>query len=1053
VPIRLKSASPGLIVLLLISGRIAAAQVTTAAISGIVEDSSGSLVAGSSITVRRIETGTTRTDVTDAAGRYWVTDLPLGKYEVQASRDGFQTEVRDGIELTVGRDAVVDFRLKIGSINEKIVVTGEAPLVDTSSSSMGEVVERRTISDLPLNGRNYTQLTLLVPGVVNVTTFAASSFYGLNQRIAVAGARASSGGVYLLDGTNVMGFFDDSTGNPALGTALGVDAIQEFKVETNNFSPEYGRAGASVINAISRSGSNQFHGNVFEFLRNSALDARNFFDQPVAPGAPAKPSFERNQFGGSVGGPIVKDKIFFFANYEGLREALGETAIGGVPDDLARSGTLPSGPITVNPAIVPILNLFPHSNGPDIGGGVALRVNTATRYAREDFFSTRVDYSLSEKDSLFARFTFDDGNLRDPYPLAGTYIPDYYQNSVGQGRYLTLQETRVFSPREVNSLRISFNRSKSTGDSPYDPPALNLIPGETGRSAGAVSIGGVGYIGANPIVPYYLILNNWTFADDLTILRGKHVMKMGFEWQKIQNPYRADLYSGGLLAFNTLADFLSRIPFSFVAPLPGKLDTERTWNESVGGMYFWDAYRVLPSLTLNGGLRYEFITNPTESNGKFYSLASMSDSTVTQFPHVFAKNPSLKNFAPRLGFAWDVTGDKKTSVRGGFGMFYQEYMPRDYAQNALNPPQTSLGIGIFPGFPITPAALFALPPSIQLVTGYNITKSPYMLEYNLSVQRELLPGLVLEAGGLFSTGHNLLGAYDYNQPLPNATLPDGTPIRTATAMRPNPNFSALAFVFPIDNSNYNALVMKLQKKFAGGSSFVAAYTWSHSLDTQSNEFNGDGWNDSGLTTDINNLKLDYGNSTFDVRNSLTLNYTYDLPFGNTLQGLAKKLAGGWLLSGIGTFHSGLPFSIENGFDRANTMGTFSPPETSDRPDLRPGFSSNPVLGNPNQWFNPAAFVLQAAGAFGNLGRNTVIGPGLANLDLGFLKTIQTGERFHVQFRFEVFNIFNHPNFAVPDFTNRQVFLDASGAVNPQAGAITQTVTSSRQLQFALKLEF
>jgi len=627
------------LVVALTSAGLLAAQVTTATISGLVMDSSEKSVPGATVTIHRIETGALRILVTDTGGRYVAADLAPGAYAVQAELSGFQTDVRNGIELTVGREAVVDFILKVGAVREKLVVNGEAPLVDATNSSMGSVVERQAIADLPLNGRDYTQLTLLVPGVVNVSTFSASSFFGLTQRIAAGGARASSGGVYLLDGANIMGFFNDSTGNPALGTALGVDAIEEFKVETNNFSPEYA-AGASVINAISRSGSNQFHGSLFEYLRNSALDARNFFDIPIAAGAPGKPPFKRNQFGASAGGPMVKDKTFFFANYEGLREELGETELGGVPTAAARLGNLPTGMVAVSPAMVPLLNLFPLPNGPNLGGGVGELVTTATRQTHEDFASARIDRYLSPRDSLFARFTFDDGGLKDPYPITGAYLPEYYQLSQGQNRYATVQETKVLSPRDVNSLRIGFNRGKSSADSPYDPAALNLIPGVTGRSAGAVSVGGVGYIGGNPIVPYYLIMNEWTAADDINIVRGNHVVKAGFGWEKIQDPYRADIYSGGLLSFNTLSDFLTANPFTLVVPLPGKLNTERTWNEGVGGGYFQDSYRLGRSLTLNFGVRYEFITNPTESHGLFSSLANMLAPAVTQFPHVFVQNPS-----------------------------------------------------------------------------------------------------------------------------------------------------------------------------------------------------------------------------------------------------------------------------------------------------------------------------------------------------------------------------------------------------------------------------
>ncbi len=1036
----------GLLLTLLWAGGIAPAQVTTAAISGVVEDSSGRVVPGAAITVHRIATGLRRTTATDGAGRYLTLDLDPGAYEVQAEKSGFQTEVREGIELTVGREAVVDFTLKVGPVRETVVVSGEAPLVDTANTSMGNVVERQTIADLPLNGRDYTQLTLLVPGVVNITTFSSSSFSGLTRRIAVAGSRASSGGVYLLDGTNVMGFFNDSTGNSALGTALGVDAIEEFKVETNNFSPEYGRSGSSVVNAISRSGSNQFHASAFEYLRNSALDARNFFDPSQIP------SFRRNQFGAYSGGRIVANKTFYFADYEGLRETLGESELGGVPDAQARLGNLPGGTVAVNPAIVPLLNLFPLPNGPDLGGGVGEYTTTAPRTTSENYVSARIDQYLSAKDTLFGRFTIDNGQLNDPFPIAGMYIP-FYQLSQGRNRYATLQETRILSAKAVNSLRVSFNRSDSAGNSSDVPPALNLVPGTTGRAAGAITIGGVGYYGPDPIIPYYLIINDWTFADDVSFIRGRHVMKAGFEWQQIQDPYRADLYSGGSLTFNTLSDFLTANPYLFIAPLPGKLDTERTWNQGVGGAYFWDSFRLRQNLTLNFGVRYEFITNPTESHGRFASLVNLSDPTVTTLPHVFAQNPSLANLAPRFGFAWDATGDGKTSVRGGFGMFYQEYAPRDYAEYGFNPPQTVLGVGVFPGFPISPAALFALPPSISLVTGYQISTTPYVLEYNVNVQRELARGLVLEVGGVFSGGRRLLGSYDYNEPLPNATLADGTPIRTATATRPNPYFSTLAFSYPMDTSNYRSLVATLEKRLSGSSRLFAAYTWSHSLDTQSNEFNGDSWNDAGETTDIDNLRLDYGNSTFDVRQSLTLNYIYDLPFGRGLQGLARTVAGGWQFAGIATFHSGLPFSVENGFDRANTLQTLSPPEGSERPDVKPGYSNNPVTGSPNQWFNPNAFELQPAGAFGDLGRDTVIGPGMADVDCGFLKSLRFAEGYAVQFRFELFNILNHTNFNVPVYPNRNVFLDANGTVNPLAGQITQTASSSRQLQFALKFSF
>ena len=746
------SAAKTLVSLLLLAC-LAPAQVTTAAISGMVTDATGAMIPGSTISLRRIETGSSRTTVSDSLGRYLAANLEPGIYDVEAVKAGFDSEVRSGIRLNVGADIHLDFSLKVSAVHEKVVVSGDALVIDTADTSIGHVVERPEMEGLPLNGRDYTQLTLLAPGVVDLTTFAGSSFFGLTRRIAVAGTRPSSGGVYLIDGTNVMSFFNDNAGNPGIGTALGAEAIQEFRLETSTFSPEYARSGTSVINAISRTGANQVHASAFEFFRNSALDARNYFDGSRIP------SFQRSQFGASLGGPIVQDRAFYFGSYEGLRESLGETEIGGSPTPLARQGILPTGNVEVNPAIVPILDLFPPPNGPDLGDGVGLLITTAHRNTHEDYFSARFDQRLSAKHSIFGRVIVDNGRMSDPYPLAGSYVP-FYQSSLGRNRYVTLQQASIFSANTVNAARVSFNRNNSSGDTATTSTALNLIPGLTDRAPGAVAVGGVGYVGPDPIIPYALILNTWTFADDLSLVRGAHFLKTGVEWQKIQDPYRADLYSGGFLDFNTLPDFLTGNPFTFLAPLPNKLNTRRTWNENLVGLYAWDSWRVTKNLTLNFGARYEFITNPTESHGRFSTLVKLTDTAVTHQPHVFARNPSLKNIAPRFGFAWHAAGNGKTSARGGWGLYFQQYMPRDYAQYGFNPPETELGIGIFPGFPISPSTLFGLPPSISLVTGYDVKATPYVMEYNLNLQRELAPELMVEIGAVFSLGRKLLGAYE-----------------------------------------------------------------------------------------------------------------------------------------------------------------------------------------------------------------------------------------------------------------------------------------------------
>ena len=1036
----------------LLPAGLASAQVTTGSISGVVKDTSGAVTPSATVKVRNTDTSASRTLVSDDNGRYQATQLPLGLYEVEVSLPGYQTATRKGIELRVGETAVVDVTLNVGQLEQSIIVTGEAPLVDTTTSSVGGVIGQNAMAALPLNGRDFTQLTLLVPGVVDVTSIVnVTPLFGISRRIAVAGARASVGGTYLLDSTNIMGFWNDQTGSASLGTALGVDAIREFKVETNNFSAEYGRAGGSAINAVSRSGSNQFHGSVFEYLRNSALDARNYFD-------PADiPPFKRNQFGATIGGPIKRDKSFFFANYEGLRERKLVTRRSASPTALARQGILPTGNIVVNPAIVPLLSLFPLPNGPDLGGGVGQLINQGSRRLDENYVTGRIDHRFSDNDSLFVRYVFDHGSLTEPYPSPSTIDPVFGSLLRSRNQYITIQENRIFSNTVVNSFRLSFNRSNMSGQSPFRAPALDFLPGEDQRNAASVSISGVGQIGQQGNNPFQLIINMGSLADDLNIIKGAHALKIGSEVQKIQNPYRLDIGGGGSMSFNNLRDFLSGIPFTFSIALPGKFNTQRTWQQSVVGMYFTDSYKVLSNVTLNMGLRYEFITNPTEKYGRFSSVLNMSDPAATRFPNVFRKNPSLKNFAPRFGFAWDVRGTAKTSVRGGFGMFYSQYMPRNYGHYGFNPPETTISLGVNPGFPPNIANLGALAGSFSLVTAYDITTTPYMLQYNLNVQHEILANTLVSVGYVGSGGRKLLGAYDYNQPRPTTVSADGRPVRPAGTSRPNPNFANMQFTSPIHNSNYNSLTASVERRFAGGSHISANWNWSHSLDTNSSEFNGDGFNSAGETRDINNRAADYGNSTFDIRHVGTVNYAYQLPFGagkrigSGWNGIKQTLLGGWDTTGIARFSSGPPFQVYNGFDRSHDLRTGA--NRADRVDLRPGFSNNPVTGDPNQWFNPNAFALQPDGTYGNLGRNTLRGPGLTSVDLGLTKNTKLTERVNAQFRFEAFNIINRANFAVPPIQALAMFLDASSAINPLAGKIASTTTSARQLQFAVRLEF
>ncbi len=1025
-------------------GQLVLAQVATATISGTIKDETGAILPRVAISIKNLDTGITRTAVTDEQGRYHAPNLALGSYEVQAELQGFQTGVRSGITLTVGREVIVDFTLKVGEITEKLIVTGEAPLVETTSATVAALVDERQMRDLPLNGRNYDQLALLVPGVQQFKTGQAASFMGRGLKISVAGARPEGQGI-LLDNTNIQGFWNLGAGASIAGTTLGVEAIREFETITNTYSAEFGRAGGAVINAVTRSGTNELHGSVFEFHRNDNLDARNFFDPGKNP-----PEFKRNQFGFYLGGPIRRNKTFFFANYEGLRENLGLTRIARVPDEAARRGLLPDprNPgsfinVVISPAVTPILAVFPLPNGRNFGNGTAELISTRSRPIDEDFFVVRIDHSISDSDSIFGRYSFDDAALVEPF--SNTDVPGFPEGSVARNQYITLEEKKIISPSLLNVARFSFVRTKHAASNTSEFSALQFFPG---RQVGAINIGGIGSTGASILTPFQFIMNTFTISDDVSYIAGGHSMKFGLEIQRIQNNYFLDFFSGGQYTFNNLRDFLENRPFSFIGALPGKLDTHRGWRQTLLGFYFQDNYKISPKLTLNLGLRYEFSTNPTEAHGKLFHLIDpFRDPEFTKVEHVFAKNPSLRNWGPRFGFAWDPFGNRKFSIRGGFGMFYNQILPRTYAHIAFNPPFTILGFSLFPSFPNpVEKGIAGLRPSVTPVTSFSVHATPYMMQYNLNIEKEIFGDTVFRIGYVGSRGAHLFLGRDLNAFVAQR-LPDGRRFRPVGAPRPNPNFGTLALKFPDANSVYNSLQMAVNRRLSRGLQFQVAYTLSKAIDDISSTFISENLGSPDtLMEPEGDRSRDRSLSNHDIRQNLTANFIYNLPFGS------GRLFGGWQISNIISVSSGAPFTIQNAFDRGNTGSN----ARHDRPNLRPGASNNPRLGIPDRWFDTAAFELQEAGTFGNLGRNTAIGPGLVNFDFALLKTIRLqglSEDFAIQFRAEFFNIFNRANFAIPVRTNLAVFTDPSGIPNRSAGRITETVTTARQVQFGLKVLF
>ncbi len=1024
----------------LLSG-ISWAQVTSGNISGTVQDETGAVVPGASVTVRNSETGTSRNVTTDGRGRYRASSLPLGMYEVRAEQAGFQSAARTGIELTLGREAVVDFSLKVGSVAETLQVTGEAPLVDTVSGTIAGLVTEERIQQLPLNGRDLDQLMTLEPGVTWVRRGAAgdgSSGYGL--RMSIAGARPDMVG-WTLDGTDIN---TDSKGGPgsAAHVQLGVEAIREFQVLTNSYTAEYGSAAGGNVNAVSKSGTNQLHGSGYEFLRNDNLDAASYFDNFAGR---ARPEFRRNQFGASVGGPVVKDRMFYFGNYEGLRGALGTTQFGRVPTAEARLGILPGrAPLNVHPFVKTLLPLYPLPNGQDLRNGTGEFINSSSQRTRADYFTVRLDHSFNSNHSLFGRYTFDHATNRNPDAilLAAT-------GSRTRHQYFTLEETGVLSARWLNKFRLGYNRSYDAEDwTPLrDIAPLMLTPLGFAGNFSVPTLTGLGLPVSNPRI---IGLTHYELANDVEYSSGLHNAKFGIMIGEDRIYQNTASPSGGQWLFNGLPDFLAGTVQSFLGPLPGT-DAIRHTPQWLYGFYVQDSFHLLPRLNVNVGLRYEFITVPTEINGKMGGIRFITDKAATAGP--LFQNPSLKNFAPRAGFAWDPSGNGKTSVRGGFGLFYDQVIraywriqtvrqPPFYVQGqVLNPPiENTYQVLVNQG---RSGALTADTTSMD----YDV-HTPYLLQYNLNVQRQLSSTVVATIGYAGSHGLNLDRAKEGNSAIPTI-LPDGRKFFPVGSGPRNPIFASDRRSIFDGQSRYNSLQVGIRKRFSRGLHLQSSWTWSKAIDEGSSVFAAS-LQGEFVTIDPDNHKSNRGLALFDVRHNWISNFLWEIPLGRNQKGLVSALVGGWQLGGIITVQSGTPDTPTLSFNNSRNQSSRNLFEV---PDLKPGASKNPILNSRDvsRYFDSSAFSLAAPGFFGNLGRNTLIGPGIATVDSSIYKTAslqRLSENLRLEFRAEFFNLLNRANFRNP--LVKPVLLQG-GAPNPAAGTIRDTSTSSRQIQFGMKV--
>ena len=704
-------------------------QSTTGIISGTVTDTSGAVVAGAKVEVKNVGTGIVQSTTSNAQGRFRVSELLVGDYEVQAAQPGFQTVVRKGITLTVGSEAVIDFSLQVGQAQQTVTVEAQASQVDTSSVAVSTLIEPTQMNDLPLNGRNFEQLMTLAPGVQTIPA-SGGGFYGRQDNYSIAGSRPV-GEAFMIDNQNFLSFFGHATGSGSAGTELGMEAIAEFQTLTNTYSAQFGGNGG-VINAASRSGTNSFHGSAYEFLRNSALDARSPFDTYIKPGdtSASPPGFRRNQFGGSLGGPIKKDKAFFFVNYEGLRAEQGVSSVTpNVPDVNAHQGYLPctvaGAAFTCNQAtklafvglpasIAPIMALFPSVPASPTGLGSLTEI--ANNITHENYVLARFDYTLSDKDAIFARYVRDYALFLTP--LNGSSLPLFPEADNTANNFATIEERHIFSPSVVNLARISFSRPVETAaQNTPQVPALDFVAGQPN---GRVAVAGT-TIGPFMLLPYNLTPNHFTEGDDIIWTKGSHSIRAGVSVERVDDNTSSPQSLGGTYTFPGLLNFLQAAPSAISIPLPGQTDSFRELRTTFLTPYVEDEWKIAKRLTLNLGLRYEWGSDPNEKQNLLHNLNQFANGVaqgtgLASVPNAFGRNITTRNFAPRAGFAYDPFADHKTSIRGGFGIFYDMLTGRDILPAYWLAPPFNLGGASNPAFP-NPFAGSVNPPLPSLAQG------------------------------------------------------------------------------------------------------------------------------------------------------------------------------------------------------------------------------------------------------------------------------------------------------------------------------------------------
>ncbi len=1113
------------------------AQVVGATLSGTITDSSGAVVPKATVTIRNTATGIVRTVSTNETGFYTAPNVQPGDYQVTATAEGFASETAP-ITLTVGAQQTLSMTLKVGTSSQTVEITAAAPNINLVNSTLGGLDNESQIKELPLNGRSWSDLADLQPGVYSLheqPNVSTRDRYqrGFGQQLSISGARPQQNN-YRLDGISIN---DPTNGAPGslLGGNMGVDAISEFSVLTTNYSTEYGRAAGGIINATTKSGTNQLHGDAYEFLRNSALDASNFFDV-------TKPPFRRNQFGGSLGGPIKKDKVFFFGDYEGLRQVLNITQNSVVPSKNARNGILAGGtplpPNFVCPAnsVLPIpgqsttcvdnqatrfLNaFFPLPSQPTTGDTGSF-IFGRPQITSENYFTIRSDQTLSSTDTLHETYMFDRSNSNEVDEFKNKNVQSLVHRQV-----LVLDESHIITPTFLNDVRIGVSRSYIGG--PLGGTAINPAVADTslgtvpGLSAAQIFINSNGITnftgGLAAVSPQLDHWTAWQGYDDAFYSTGIHSIKFGasIEWDKWNRFYTPR--AGGQWNFSSLASFLANEPQNLTAdttadpfsptggscPFPQYVClTPRGMRQTIFGVYFQDDMRVKSNLTINLGLRYEPTSVPAEVHGQVASMLAIN--SVVPGPGLKAGNPlyannSLRNFDPRVGFAWDPFKTGKTSVRGGFGFYDQETYMNDFNNpfSSTEPFYTSIGIstlaqGDFPTNAYQKGLATLATGSYASSRVSFVQQHPgraYVMQYNLSVQREITPNLTFLIGYVGSHGvRGMLQTDDIN--IVEPTFLNGQYLwpcepfdpnlgclgigAGGQAARVNPTVGREAGMLWGNSAIYNGLQVQLTKRMAHGFQVQGSFAYQKSIDVASGAHAGDDFLNGISSLPMFNSRLTRAASDFDVPKVLSVNYLWDVPTPKSLAGLAGEALGGWQFGGIFSASDGTPFTALLVGDVVGENNT----DPYSFPDRIRGAGCGSLVnpGNVNNYIKtqcfsaPAAVLLNGVHyiPFGNAGRNELRGPGLWDMDFSLVKNTyirRISETFDVQFRAEAFNVFNHPNFASPVDNGQNFIIDPTcaiqcggtegiGLVSPNdvtsTGPLTSTTTTSRQMQFALKV--